>query len=137
MGDWNVNITPTDVFKWQSYQNMVETEGLLWLKQDWRLVSQFVWPMKVQFMTCNKILLIFRLTHDKELEFAMGLKSPSPDWSLQRLKNSLPFWKGKGIWNVAWKGAFSSWVQRAEGHVLQHVVEAETAPTERLKEQQI
>lgn len=36
MGDRNVNITPTDVFKWQGYQNVVETEGLLWLKQDWR-----------------------------------------------------------------------------------------------------
>lgn len=29
MGDRNVNITPTDVFKWQGYQNVVETEGLL------------------------------------------------------------------------------------------------------------
>lgn len=35
MGDWNM-IIPRDMFKWQGYQKMVETEDALWLKQDWR-----------------------------------------------------------------------------------------------------
>jgi len=32
-----------DVFKWQGYQKMVETEDVLCLK----LISQFIWTMKV------------------------------------------------------------------------------------------
>jgi len=73
----------------------------------------------------------------KQFAFAIGLKYPSPDRSLQRLKNYLSLWKGKRIQNTAWNGAFSWWVQSAEGHVLQHEVEAKAAPTEKLKEKQI